>query len=404
MCGDVQENDLMIFHGTSQDGAKEKENTVKVAKQARAVGRRVIELGGPGSAEVAAKHNHVPDQLIHEMHPGLDYLKSLMAGLALGEGVGRIAEEAVDALRPKIEAGQQVDLIGFSRGAVIATLVMAKLGMIYADPRKSSPLPCIRLTLLDPVPGPVLIPQFVILAGSLIKNIDITYSKHEGRFGFDQLGLEFHGDPSRVVGNMSVGRHGDVGGSTESDLARVNLRSVLKKHALAGPDLMSDSDLFDASVQGLINPQQYSDRFKFKTRLFGDAVTPWQPTGRADMEFSSSATQRRLARSALGKLITRAEPWPEDGELPQAVKNELHHLRPKTLLDTAALLQLRTERPVTLMTNPAPRIAQRKLWTPPPAVRVLPRLSPKSTAPAIGALQKAASAVVFVASKGRIKP
>jgi hypothetical protein len=308
------------------------------------------------------------------MHPGLDYAKSLIGGVISGEGTDRTVLEAIDLLRPLLESGQDIDLIGFSRGAVTATLVAAHLGQFYADPRQRTARGRIRLTLLDPVPGPLFIQKSITLKSSLVRSVYIAVSKHEGRPGFAQLALGFDGDSSAMAGEMSIGGHPDIGGSNGSQLSKTHLRTVLKMHALTGPDLMTDAAFLNASFDGLTNPQKYTDRLKWLTRRFGHDDAEWSPTMRADMEFPSASTARRLNRSLLGRLLTGPELPSLNEQMERQLEHEVSSLEPATRQIIITTFENRARGPASIIVNPPATLQRRQVIYQHPRTVVLPKL------------------------------
>lgn len=215
---------LIVVHGTSQDITSINETTVHITRAARAAGHLVVNIGGPGSTERSILRGIVRDPLRAEYTPideialPLDYGWDVLAGTATGAGMDDIVADIKRAVREMIEKGvTSIDLLGFSRGAVSLAMALDAIGKELGG-RTSLPVP-VRVCLLDPVPGPYLVPQEITIP-PIVKECMLLTSKHEGRLGFRNLGLSV--DPGvRFTGDLVMGVHGDIGGSTQSPLTRL---------------------------------------------------------------------------------------------------------------------------------------------------------------------------------------
>lgn len=217
---------MIVAHGTSQDITCPKEATVKIAKAARSKGYQVKEIGGPGSTESAIFVTTPTPKSAAPIDEGgdlmLPHLVALLAGVVMGAGIDAIKENIQDAFKAMLEQRvTSIDFVGFSRGAVAIAHVLEDFNTIFLGTGIK-----INVCLLDPVPGPILVKQNAKIPWFVHRCMLLT-SKHEGRPGFGPLGLEVC-EGVKFTGRLMVGVHGDIGGSTDSDITKLVLDDIAK--------------------------------------------------------------------------------------------------------------------------------------------------------------------------------
>lgn len=253
---------IIVVHGTSQDSMSHNENTVKLARAARALGYFVIDIGGPASTERTLKNllamdtmnssSTVDDALGWTALYGID----MMRGIVLGHGVDEIVRDVKDAILACFRLNaSSIDIVGFSRGAVAVALGVERIGR-ELGPNLISPIP-INITLLDPVPGPLRIQQSVELP-SFVNSVHHLVSKHEGRPGFHHLGLKI---PKSVSyrGDLVMGVHGDIGGSTGSGVSRMALSRVAQSVGV-GSLVLTPDEMFQITIGAMSGHDSYSNQ------------------------------------------------------------------------------------------------------------------------------------------------
>ena len=210
---------FIVVHGTSQDSTSATETTVQLAKAARAAGHHVVEIGGPGSTERAIlralKLNPelAEPSRIEDIGIPLDHVWQLAAGTATGAGLDDIVDDIKAAAMKMVKAGvTSINLVGFSRGAVSLALALQRIGE-EMGPAVRLAVP-VNVCLMDPVPGPYLVPKQVKIP-SFVDRLLLLVSKHEGRPGFRHLDLVVSPEV-QFKGDLVMGVHGDIGGSTQS--------------------------------------------------------------------------------------------------------------------------------------------------------------------------------------------
>jgi hypothetical protein len=178
-----------------------------------------VEIGGPGSTERSILRGLKRDPFlaqpssIYDIDLPLDHLWDVAAGTFVGSGIDDIVDEVKVAVLGMVNAGvSSVDLVGFSRGAVSLALALQRIGE-ELGPTFRTPVP-INVCLLDPVPGPYLVPKHVEIP-SFVNRLLLFVSKHEGRWGFLNLGLSVSPEVT-FRSDLVMGVHGDIGGSTRS--------------------------------------------------------------------------------------------------------------------------------------------------------------------------------------------
>ncbi|QFT22257.1 hypothetical protein FIV02_11815 [Pseudomonas sp. THAF187a] len=237
----------LIIHGTSQDSASKKETTVQLEDHLRQSGEIVFGIGGPGSSEQAIKltdkHNiyalesYTP---IHEMGLPLDYAMKLASGVTHGSGMSDIVEEAVDAINQMVSLGvTTIRIISFSRGAVAATMTLNELDRLGHRILHTVKF---EVTLLDPVPGPILVPKTLKIP-RWVNKVFLQVSEHESRFGFRHLNLIRESSSTQLLADLSIGVHGHVGGSQEGPLPRLIKDNFVNYMDIPYPRLAPDEYL-----------------------------------------------------------------------------------------------------------------------------------------------------------------
>jgi hypothetical protein len=366
MCKKKKPATIMVFHGSAQDMAQTQENTVKVVEQAKVEGREVVQFGGPGSSDRAVRRP--PGNEAEEPQFPFDYAAMITAGELLGAGSRDIVEEGVAELVARVARGEAIHMIGFSRGAVNAcrTLVAAQK---YVTGKTVD----VTLDALDPVPGPTGIGTIVL--PPFLKELRVVLSKHEGRPGFGHLNL-FVGSQTRFLSDVCIGVHGDIGGSTQSALANLNLAALLKRAGLSSP--FTPADLEGLALSALVSCDVYSDKWKFTTRKFKDEVGQWTPSSRADIEVPCNLAWPLYRSSLPGALLTQpVAPVVNDRAL-ELLEARLRRTSRDDMDRLMERLERRATSPTTLMTNPPPRVQGGQVYVPRPISWKLPVLPSKS--------------------------
>ena len=370
MCKD-KVDDLMVFHGTGQDMGSKNELTVRLVEAAQDEGREVFQLGGPGSTErsLKAPFGLAQPSSLHEIDIPLDYAYKTLAGVAVGEGIGDIVDEGMEAFMKKINKSSSIHLIGFSRGAVAIALMLEMAGK-HLD-KQPGQLPNIRVTLLDPVPGPIGIKQHITLP-RCVTELNLLYSKHEGRPGFQHLDISLS-RPIRFNSDMNIGVHGDIGGSTQSPLALTNQDRVMKSTGLPG---LGQRQMHDASLDAFLNATNYSDRLKWQTRQFkSNSSGIWLPSDRADFEMPSDTANKHILYSPLANTLFGNTPDTMTPQMESVFKREFQQV-PHLQIQLIEKWEKRMKGPSTIMYNPKPFVGtDKRVYTPPPIILQLPTMS-----------------------------
>jgi len=397
MCKADTQSPILIAHGTSQDQGSSKELTTKVLVAARAEGRQCLDIGGPGSVESALKLTSArPSQSMHDIDLPTDIFAMYAGGAILGTGFSENVEEIVERV---LGLGKQgcirLQMVGFSRGAVSLCEAAARLGELREKYPKLK-IPDIVLSAYDPVPGPVFVPKSIKIPKSVVSSFNLLCSKHEGRPGFDQLGLAYDG--ADFQGDVVVGVHGDIGGSTGSALSRLITSRQLADLGLGGPNHLSLIDRNFEALDSILFSEEYTDKIKFRTRTFESDGTgsTWQPHDRADLELPMNGILGDLRGNPLGRLLIGQVPVDlDEGHLPELTRAFARLTEPQAER-FQWMMEERARAPKTLMWNPRQlRTPERRIVMPPPRRVVLPRMP----APNLAIVRIAASA----ATKGRIK-
>jgi len=299
---------VIIVHGTGQDITSRNELTVQLALEAISEGHIVMQLGGPGSTERVIRDSLRNNPLLAEPSPideisfPLDYFVDMGSGIALGSGVDRIVEELEEAVLSLLKQGvTEIHLVGFSRGAVSLAIALETIGKKMLKEGIAITVP-ISVCLLDPVPGPVLIPKHVEIP-AFVKELWLMTSKHEGRLGFKHLQLSLAGT-TKFRGDMVMGVHGDIGGSTGSTMTRLVKDDVSAFLKLKSRRLTPLERLFMA-LEITLEPEQYvkpSLQYRMKRRVFGE----WSPVGLEPdtLELPSAYLAQEMETSSVFRALT----------------------------------------------------------------------------------------------------
>jgi hypothetical protein len=374
MCRADIESTILIAHGTSQDQGSPDELTTRVRTAALAASREVFDIGGPGSVESAFKLTSQSQDSSLDIDLPTDVLAAYAAGAILGTGFRENVDEIVELILKLGKKGRKkVHCLGFSRGAVEICLAAEELGKIRERlPRVA--LPAITLSALDPVPGPFFIPKLVKVPKSVVPEMNLIYSKHEGRPGFDQLQIAYDG-PS-LNADIAIGIHGDVGGSTGSSLGCLILDRQLAALGLGGPDRLTLSNRRKLAMDCILNRQDYTDRPKFRVRTFPDQDGgDWSPCDRGDLELPMNGIILHLRGSPLPTvLLDPVTPKISEKTLPW-FRSALSELKEEDSERFAEYLHLRTEKQHVLIKTPRPtRTVENMIIVPPPQRVILPLL------------------------------
>ncbi len=248
---------LIFVHGTSQDRTSLNELTVRMAAVARGQSYLTIDIGGPGSTErsVLRMLEFDPEAAspssFEELSVPLDYAMFVATGTATGRGIDGIVEDVIAKARMMLESGvTRIDIVGFSRGAVAAAMALERIDRILLAPPRIEVNAC----LLDPVPGPILVPKLIRLPPWL-RRCGVFSSVHESRPGFNILGLVI--PPEVELTSVSViGVHGDIGGSTRSKVHRLVADRVAEFLDLPGFSLDSLARV-ELIVDAMEDPSPY---------------------------------------------------------------------------------------------------------------------------------------------------
>ncbi|RMO77624.1 hypothetical protein [Pseudomonas syringae group genomosp. 3] len=253
----------IIYHGTSQDWSSDKENTVALARALRAAGKMVIDIGGPGSSERAIKtsirddyylRNKIPHP-IDEISFPTDIGINILSGIIRGKGIYDSVSEGVEAFEELLANGFcTIKIIGFSRGAVAAAMLLTQL---EKTKRISSTPIYVDVALLDPVPGPFTVPTSLTIPG-WVRKVYVQFSEHESRLGFQALDVSFASDKTKVIIDTSIGVHGDIGGSTQSSVSKLNL-DMLKRHMDLPLARLSPENFVELFSLSLYESESYSN-------------------------------------------------------------------------------------------------------------------------------------------------
>ena len=248
----------IIVHGSGQDGTSHRENTVKLAKHLRAIGEHVYEIGGPGSTERALKQyiEAVEGQIIRpidEIGFSLDHAFELGFGMGAGGRLDNIVKEGEQAIYAFLRKGiRKFKIVGFSRGAV-ASVLLARRFRIFRDIVDIQSID-LSLGLLDPVPGPILVPQHLVIP-EYVKHTVLLVARDEGRPGFRHLSLQRENPRTRLTVDMIRGVHGDVGGSTQSDTTDLSLDYLVRNLEVPHP-LLSVQERLEKIVETMLNSER----------------------------------------------------------------------------------------------------------------------------------------------------
>ncbi|SAL67568.1 hypothetical protein AWB69_07788 [Caballeronia udeis] len=331
----------IIVHGSGQDGTSHRENTVKLAKHLRAIGEHVYEIGGPGSTERALKQyiEAVEGRIIRpidEVGIPLDHAFELGFGMGAGGRLDNIVKEGEQAIYEFLRKGiRKFKIVGFSRGAVASVLLAQRLP-IFRDIVDIQSID-LSLGLLDPVPGPILVPQHLVIP-EYVKHTVLLIARDEGRPGFRHLSLQRENPRTRLTVDMIRGVHGDVGGSTQSGTTDLSL-DYLVRNLEVPHRLLSLQERLDKIVETMMNSdrsvnlgiaQQYTRRdygWGVPTSTPGDIVFPSythtqlfnQHFADADLFFPFSAEiQARLKEEQLKEAARLKEARLKEARLKQA--------------------------------------------------------------------------------------
>lgn len=359
----------VFLHGTSQDQTSSNETTVRLAKQARADGHQVIEFGGPGSTERSILRTDRGDEIPHvdEIGIPLDYAADVLTGTAVGSGLDDVVEDVIAKIQAINEPLTEIVVVGFSRGAVASATLMERLEKVLAE-KGLTIRPRVRLFLLDPVPGPALVARSVHLP-AFVDELYLRIAKHEGRSGFGQLDL-FLADTTKLDGDMVIGVHGDIGGSTQSPLAEFHYLDLCDRLELK--PAKTSFDLLGEGMEMTLKPARYSDTKKIITRTFpGADGQDWNPSERGDIETPSAGIFETICNSFLSVLFD-PNPLADDAKFQDFEKG----LRafPRLRAPAEHFAQRRAQRDLTLMVNQRPIRSQvGRIVFPRSAPRKLPR-------------------------------
>jgi len=401
MCKADTQSPILIAHGTSQDQGSAKELTTKVVVAARAEGRQCVDIGGPGSVESALKLTSANrSHAIDDIDLPTDLLAMYAGGAVLGTGFGENVEEIVEQVLGLGKKGcTSLQLIGFSRGAVSLCEATARLGELR-EKWPTLKIPDIVLSAYDPVHGPVSVPKSIRIPKSVVSRFNLWCSKHEGRPGFDQLQLAYDG--ADFQGDVVVGVHGDIGGSTGSPVSRMIASRQLGYLGLGGPNRLSLVDRNLEALDSILFSQDYTDKIKLRTRTFpsDDTGGAWQPHDRGDMELPMNGILDDLRGNPLGDLLISEVPVELDEAALPELTQAFARLSKRQKESFQGHIEERARGPKILMWNPRQvRTPERRIVMPPPRRVVMPQIPPRSAA----IVHRAASASLSVVTKGRIK-
>lgn len=250
---------IIVVHGTSQDITSTNEVTTQIAKAARSAGYFVVDIGGPGSTERSIKRclkwNPLLEEAtsLHEIEFPLDYAWNVVSGTATGSGIDDIIKDIQDAVELMLKQGvTSIDLVGFSRGAVALALALER---VQKETKVEIRLPIpLGVCLLDPVPGPYFVPKRVEIP-PFVDRLMLLTSKHEGRPGFTHLDISVS-SKVKFTGDLLMGVHGDIGGSTQSDMTLLVRDQVAKFVGLPALQLSMEERLL-RTLKIIADPSKY---------------------------------------------------------------------------------------------------------------------------------------------------
>jgi len=380
------ESTILIAHGSGQDQSSLNELTTRVLAAARAAGRPAYDFGGPGSVESAIKlTSRGGVSSIYDHDVPLDVLGTYATGAIGGTGFREVVEEIVARI---VDLGKEgcpkVHAVGFSRGAVAMLVGAQRLGEL----REKFPglrIPRLTVSAFDPVPGPFGVPKKIKVPKSVVSGLKLVVSKHEGRPGFDQLQISYDGPD--FWGDVAIGSHGDIGGSTQSPLARLVLSGELGRLGLPGPHRLTLEERDSLEMDCLLSSSSYTDRPKFVVRTFLGPEGAWIPSDRGDLELPTSEFRHRLWRRPLGRLLL--DPFPGEINEGSAVllQSEFFNLGPARAERYLELINRRSEESMTLIENPPPfQNGSNDIIVPPPRRVQVPPLG----RPVVGFLNRTA--------------
>ena len=214
--------------GTAQDSMSKHQTTARIANTARSEGHLVVELGGPGSTERSIKRVLKYDPLagepssIFEIGMPMDYAYQVVSGTLFGSGLDDIVRDIREGYQYLLDQEvSKIVVVAFSRGAIAVGHALEGIQEQISDHKGPDVL---KVSLLDPVPGPYFVGREIKIP-PLVDHLQLIVSKLEGRLGFKHAEISMDSS-TELEADLVLGSHTDVGGCSGTSLAQLICNDV----------------------------------------------------------------------------------------------------------------------------------------------------------------------------------